>query len=813
MRKRSVVFFVCAIVVLAASVSAFAADGALHGRITDPDGLPLPGVVVTLTGPSGRSQTAITDSGGTYTFTAPAGRYQLKTELAGFGAVTKTIDLAAGAASLDITLGLAAHQEQVTVTGDAPTPVVGQPHPDAPVTVTREVMDSGMLPNSQYDDVLPLLPNVVRGPDGLISVAGARALQGALFVNGFNETDPVSGEPGFILPIEAVDSLDVFSGGYSAELGRATGGVTSAHTRAGANQFHSSLNSFFPRLRFIDGHVAGVDYWEPNTGTSGPIVKSRLFYEEALSYRFDRNPYDTVVGSLDQKFKELATWTQFDLQVSPAQHVYTSFSFNPQSTDRANITAFTPPDTVPALDRRAFTAALGDRLTIGDAATLELRANVIRTGLTLTPAGNDSYEVGHDLTRGSYFDRQDLRGARVETSAVYGWTAPHGHFVKVGTSLGRAALDGTDNAAPVELLRSDGTVSQSIQFLSGGILQASAYETGAFAQDTWTVSRALTIDAGVRYDRTTAIGQTFSPRVAWTLKLPGGASTFGGSVGLFGDKLPLEARVFPLLQPRVIQFFDQSGSPLEPGRLYTNAIDGPLKMPIAMRWDLEFDRHLGSSWLGRLKYQERHGRDEPIVNPIALSDVSGLLALESTGTSRSRSIEATLAYRAPQGGNELYVSYVRSQTRGNLNSFDLIEGIAREPFVQADAIGPLPADVPNRVLAWGLVRLPLEITLAPFVEIRDGFPYSAIGEDWTYVGPRNSFRYPWFGSLDLYVNKVFSLGQHLPAARIGIKVYSLVSAHTERDVQRDIARPDFGSLYNPIPRFYGTVLELLWGHK
>jgi len=44
-------------------------------------------------------------------------------------------------------------------------------------------------------------------------------------------------------------------------------------------------------------------------------------------------------------------------------------------------------------------------------------------------------------------------------------------------------------------------------------------------------------------------------------------------------------------------------------------------------------------------------------------------------------------------------------------------------------------------------------------------------------------------------------------------VYSLVSAHTERDVQRDIARADFGSLYNPIPRFYGTVLELLWGHK
>jgi hypothetical protein len=813
MGKRHVTYLAWTIVVLAVSVSAFAADGTLRGRLIDPDGLPLPGVVVTLTEPSGRVRTAVTDGTGAYAFTAPAGHYQLKTELAGFDAATRAVDLTAGTLTLDITLRLASHHEEVTVKGDEATPVVGQPHPDAPVTVTREVVDSGMLPNSQYDDVLPLLPNIVRGPDGLISVAGARPLQGALFVNGFNETDPVSGEPGFILPIEAVDSLDVFSGGYSAELGRATGGVTSAHTRAGANQFHSSLNSFFPRLRFRDGHVEGVDFWEPNAGTSGPIVKGCLFYEEAISYRFDRNPFETLVGTQDQKFNALATWTQLDFQVSAGQHVYTSFSFNPQHTDRANLTAFTPAGTVPALDRRAFTAALGDRLTIGEAATLELRANLIRTRLTLTPEASDLYQVGHDLTHGSYFDRQDLRGARVETSALYAWTAPRGHFVKLGASVGRAALNGSDSAAPVELLRSDGPVSQSIQFLPGERLQASAYETGAFVQDTWTVSPALTIDAGTRYDRTTAIGQTISPRVAWTVKLPGGASTIGGSVGMFGDKLPLEARVFPLLQPRVIQVFDAAGAPLGPARLFTNAIEGPLKAPIATRWDVEFDRHLGSSWLARIKYQERRGRDEPIVNPIPLSDSSGLLALESAGTSRSRSLETTIAYHGPHAGNEIYVSYVRARSQGDLNSFDLIEGTAREPFVQPDAIGPLPADVPNRLLAWGVVRLPMEITLAPFVEIRNGFPYSVIAEDWTYVGPRNGFRYPWFGSLDLYVNKVFRLGQHLPAARIGLKVYSLVSAHTERDVQRDIVRADFGSLYNPIPRFYGTVFELLWGHK
>ncbi len=816
MLTRSRIALALVAALFAGIAPALAADVTVRGHITDPDGLPLPGVVITLDVPASHATTArsvVTDASGTYSITAAPGRYQLKAELAGFETASRSVDLSTTDATLDITLRLATREEEVTVKGDQPAPVVGEPHPEAPMTVTREVVDSGMLPNSQYDDVLPLLPNVVRGPDGLISVGGARAQQGALFVNGLNETDPVSGQPGVILPLEAVDSLDVFAGGYSAELGHATGGVTAAHTRPGADHFRSSANSFFPRFRFMDGRIEGVDFWEPNSGISGPIVKERLFFEQAVSYRFDRNSFETLAGDQDQKFKELATWTQFNVKVSGRQDVFLTFCFNPQSTDHANLTAFTPPQTVPALNRDAFTAALGDRITIGGSTTLELSANVIRTGLTLTPSGSDPYAVGHDLTYGSYFDRQNLQGARAEAEAVYSRAAGSSHLVKVGTSLARAQLTGDDLASPVTLLRSDGTIAQAIQFVNGSRLLSAAYETGVFVQDTWTPSPAVTIDGGVRYDVTSGTGQTVSPRVGWTVKLPGNKSTIGGSVGLFGDKVPLEARVFPALQDRIVQSYDESGAPLGPARLLVNTFDGPLKTPIAARWDVEFDRHLSSSWLARIRYQERHGRDELVVTPIFLSDSSGLLALESTGVSRSRSVETTVAYRGPQGGNEVYVSYVRAEARGNLNSFDAIEGTFEQPFVQPDEIGPLPADVPNRVLAWGLLHLPREITLAPFVEVRNGFPYSAIAEDWTYVGPRNSYRLPWFGSLDLYVNKVFSLGDHLPAARIGLKIYSLVSVHTERDVQTDIMRADFGTIYNPFSRFYGGVFELLWGKK
>ncbi len=804
---------VSALAILAVAGVSFAADFTVRGRITDPEGLPLPGVTVTLTGPDGRVQTAVTDGTGAYAIAAPAGSYHLKAQLDGFQPAERSVDLRAADVAMDLTLALAAHQEEVIVKGDQPQPVIGQPHPDAPATVTREVVDNGMLPNSQYDDVLPLLPNVVRGPDGLISVAGARAQQGALFVNGFDQTDPVSGQPGLILPLEAVDSLDVFSGGYSAELGHATGGVTVAHTRPGADAFHSSFSSFFPRMRFRNGTVEGVDFWEPNAGASGAIVKDRLFYEEAVSYRFDRNKFGTLAGTEDQKFNEVSSWTQFDLQVSPGQHLVTSFSFNPQTTDHANITAFTPSSTVPRLDRGSFTAGFEDRLTLGNAGTLAVGANLIRTASTLEPQGSQPYEVGHDLAQGSYFDRQDLHGARLQTSGVYSRTVHENHLVRVGANLGRADLSGSDVASPVEMLRSDGTPAQLITFLPSLPLAASVNELGAFVQDTWTPAAFLTFDAGIRYDATSGLGHTVSPRSAWTVKLPDGRSTIGGSVGFYGDKLPLEAMVFPALQARTVQAFDATGTVLGPPRLFVNEIAGPLTMPVAFRWDLEYDRHLSGSWLARIKYQERRGSHEPVVDPIVLSDTSGLLALQSTGISRSRSVETTVAWRGARSGDEVYLSYVHSQSTGNLNSFDVIEGVMKEPFVQEDAVGPLAADVPNRLLAWGVLHLPFDITFAPFVEIRSGFPYSAIEDDWIRVGLPNGYRFPWFGSLDVYVNKVIRVSNRLPAARIGLKVYSLASVHSERDVQRDIARPDFGTTYNAIPRDYAGVFEILWGNR
>src|SRR3954467_2846151 len=172
------------LVLLATGVSA---ASQVRGRVTGSDGLPLPGATVLLNAATTQVSSTLTDEDGNYVLTAPDGHYRVVASLSGFKSVEREAVITAGAAAvLDITLPLAAFAQEVTVTAAAPLPLLGEPQPDLPSTVTREVIDSAMLPNSQYDDVLALMPNVVRGPDGQISVAGARATQGALLINGVN---------------------------------------------------------------------------------------------------------------------------------------------------------------------------------------------------------------------------------------------------------------------------------------------------------------------------------------------------------------------------------------------------------------------------------------------------------------------------------------------------------------------------------------------------------------------------------------------------------------------------------------------------
>jgi hypothetical protein len=799
-------------------VSAAGATG-VRGHVTDPDGLPLPGVAITLTAGSdtgGEGHTVasgVTDQNGDYTFDLPLGQYGLTAELSGFQFTKRIIVVQADVTTVDVSLALASFQDSVTITADSTSPsLLAAPQPNAPVTVSRTVINSAMLPNSRYEDVLTLMPNVERGPDNRISVGGAPASTGSLVVNGFNETDPADGLPGVVVPVDAVDSVDVHTGGYAADMGRATSGITSIQTRAGANQFHTSVDSIFPRFLFEDGSIHGIEYWEPNIGASGPIVKGRLFFESAVSYRFDRNRFTTLAGPERSTYNQPLFWTQLDGNISSHQRVRFAVAFDQQHTDHAHITAFTPDTSVPKLAEDGRSAMFSDRLTLGRNTTLELNGSLLRTESSVEPSGSAPYLLGHALASGAYFDNQSRHGRRVEGGATLTVMPTSRQVLKMGGTFDQAGLTEFDAASPVSLLRTDNSLSRTISFQPSAPSQVTTMEEGVFIEDEWNPRPSFVMNAGIRYDRFAAIGSgALSPRLAWTLKRDNERTSISGSVGLFVDKLVLGALAFPMFPTRVVQEFDTSGAVSGSPLLITNTIEGPLRVPHAERWDIGIDRTFTKGWIGHVRYQERHGDDEWILQPSI--DPAGLstLALSSNGRSTERGLETTLGYRRADTGHEFYVSYVRASARGDLNTFESLEGLSKEPFVQPNQSGPLPANIPNRLIAWGLLRLPGAVTFAPFVTMRNGFPYSTIDDNWVYVGNRDGLRMPWFGSLDISVTRVVDLPRQLPHARVGLKLYNLLAINTEREIQRDIASPDFGARYDPLPRDFSVVCVFLLG--
>jgi hypothetical protein len=803
---------------------ATAAGTGVSGHVTDPSGLPLPGVVVTLSTPNDNPATAddksaeahavassVTDENGEYTFDVPDGQYDLTTDISGFQPANRAVVVQDGVTTVDVSLALASFQDSVTITAQSvPPSILAPPQPNAPVTVSRTVINAAMMPNSRYEDVLTLMPNVERGPDNRITVGGAPASSGSLVVNGINETDPADGLPGVVVPVDAVDSVDVHTGGYAADLGNATSGVTSIQTRSGQNQFHTSIDSFFPRLLFENGGIHGVEYWEPNVGASGPIVKGKLFFESAVSYRYDRNRFTTLAGPERSTYNQPLFWTQLDGNVSSNQRVRLAFAFDQQHTDHANITAFTPAASVPKLAEDGWSTVVSDHIVLGKNA-LDLNAALLHTKSSVEPNGTGPYLLGHTLSNGAYFDDQSRGGRRIEGGATLVLMPTSRQVLKMGGTVDQAALTLTDTPSSVSLLRTDSSISRVISFEPSTPSQVTTMEGSAFIDDEWNPRPSIALNAGLRYDRFSALGSnTVSPRLAWTLKRSDEHTSISGSAGLFVDKFVLAALAFPQFPTRVVQPFS-SGSPLGAPQIVSNTVDGDLRLPRATRWDIGLDHTFTKGWIAHVRYQERYGSDELILQPSFDAAGSSTLALSSTGRSTERGIETTIGYRNPTIGHEFYVSYVRSSARGDLNTFENIEGLSKDPFVQPNQVGPLAADLPHRLIAWGLFRIPGGMTFAPFLTVRSGFPYSLINDDWVYVGPRNGARLPTYGALDISVTRVVDLPRQLPHARVGLKLYNIMDINTQREIQRDIAAPDFGVRYDPIPRDFSFVFVFLLG--
>src|SRR6185295_9297243 len=333
----------------------------------------LPGASLTLTSPSAKtSVSAVTNDQGEFKITdLVAGLYTLQITLNGFKPRTQTVTVNPGVNTLEnIDLEIESLQNEVTVVTDGDS--VNTSDATQATSFKQDALETIPLVNERFQDAIPLVPGVVRGPDGLLNLKGARSGQSGYIVNSANVTDPVTGEFAINLPIEAVQTTEVLTNPYTAEYGHFTGGVTSVETRSGTEKFQANATSFFPRVRRRGGSFVGIEAFTPRVTFSGPINKDKLKFFQSFEYRFVRTPIESLPPlSRDTGLESFDSLSQLDWDINEKNHLTTTFSLFPQKLRYVGLNTFNPQEVTPNFNQRGFLWALNERRIISDKALLE----------------------------------------------------------------------------------------------------------------------------------------------------------------------------------------------------------------------------------------------------------------------------------------------------------------------------------------------------------------------------------------------------------------------------------------------------------
>jgi hypothetical protein len=763
------------------------------------------GAKVRLKGPSLSIET-VTDQQGNFTFTAVVpNTYQIAVDAPGLVGSNPVTVVAGTTIDVPIEPRIEAVKESVTVSGTA-EPALSSDSSGQTVINRSTVLNA---PNKydRFDSLLPLIPGVVRGPDGLINMKGGRSSQGGSLVNSANVTDPATGNAAISLPIDVVESVKVIPNPYDPEYGRLTGAVSSVETVTGNfNAFHLSVQNLFVRPRKRTGDFIGIESATPRFTVTGPLVKDKIAFTQSFEYRFIRTPVSSLPQlQRDTKLEGFNSFSQVDVNLTQRQSLTASFALYPQKLNYLGLNTFTSQGSTPDLHQRGYMASIQHRYATGPDSLLVSQFTYKRFDADVTANSNDPYQLLLETSTGGFFNRQNRQTYRTEWEEIYQFGAHNffgSHQFKAGIDFAHSNYDGRVESLPVAIIGVSNLPVERIEFGPASRFDVHQNETALFFADKWAPLQRLTLDLGTRLDRDSITGSThLAPRAGFALMLTKDAKTLlKGGMGLFYDRVPLNIASFPLLPGRTIVNFNPAGQVLDSVG-YVNTVTAGLRNPRSVGWNVELDRQVTSALTVRAGFQQRNTARDFLLTPEARSD-HGILALSNGGDSFYREFQIAGVYKFR--ANTLNASYVRSKAFGDLNDFNQFFGNNAVPVIEPNGRARLPFDAPNRFLFWGQLKAPLKLTVMPVFDLHTGFPYSVVDQSRDFVGPRDSQRFHRFNSFDMQMTRPISLPfPHKEIkARIGFSVYNLFNHFNPRDVQNDIDSDRFGALFNGVGRSF-----------
>ena len=294
--------------------------GSIVGIVTDGQGALVPGVTLTVTNTgTGLKVETVTDGTGAYTFrNLQPGTYDMKAVLTGFREHSETaIPVAAGdPVRVNITLALGTISEQIVVTSQT-TPLKTEKADLSTTISSKEITNLPLNQYRNYQTLINLVPGATPAQfqnaeidtpgrslrtwvNGTQPNSNATRIDGAVSVNIW-----LPHHVGYVQPAETIETVNMSTNNFEADLGMAAGAATTVITKSGTNEIRGSAfefhngeelnsNSYFNKQNNIDKSPLSRNIYGGTLG--GPIQRNKLFYFGSWERFQDRRGFTQTFG-------------------------------------------------------------------------------------------------------------------------------------------------------------------------------------------------------------------------------------------------------------------------------------------------------------------------------------------------------------------------------------------------------------------------------------------------------------------------------------------------------------------------------------
>jgi outer membrane receptor protein involved in Fe transport len=405
----------------------------ITGTVLDESGAAIPGVTVTLTHQdTKRVIVRTTDANGNYTAREiEPGRYSIRCELAGFSTTEMPdVNLLLGKTlKVPATLKVGAVTETVQVTGESP--LIDIASTARGNNIPAEEFDN--LPKGRsFESLAAAAPSVNAGQlEGGIQVNGASAGENNFTVDSVSVNSLVHGHQRQEAVFEHLQEVQVKTSGLSAEYGGALGGVISAVTKSGGNDFKGSVFYYYSgdtlsstsgldqRLVLdpvtqnsastVQDTAQSFDRHDVGASLGGPIIRNKLYFFASTSQVFEDRSRDYQLSSGPSTGRR-------DLRV---QSNFAKLTWEATSRLRVNVSALhTPTKAEGTLAAFDGAAADGSTQTVEGVAANNIRGYKVPQWQA---AGTLDYVLSNSTIlslRAGYFD-DNFQDTGVNTSQTY----------------------------------------------------------------------------------------------------------------------------------------------------------------------------------------------------------------------------------------------------------------------------------------------------------------------------------------------------------------------------------------------------------